>query len=99
MSGQAYLYAAASIASVATAALHAFAGGAMMARPFYRKAGLHGLSTHAFRYCWHFVTVALVLMGAGNAYLATAPQLWPLGAYLSVSAASYSDRKSTRLNS
>ncbi len=49
-------------------ALHAFGGGALMARPFYAKAPAAGIPAGAFRYCWHFVSVTLVAMSAG--YLA-----------------------------
>jgi len=44
------LYAAAALASIASYAAHAFAGGALMARPFYRKASAQGINTHAFRF-------------------------------------------------
>ncbi len=83
------LYAAASIASVASYALHAFGGGALMARPFYRKAGAEGISTHAFRYCWHFVSAAVLAMSAGFAFLSTEPGNTPFGLFLTVSAASF----------
>ncbi len=83
------LYAAASIASVASYALHAFGGGALMARPFYREAGARGVKTHAFRYCWHFVSAAILAMGAGFAFLATEPGNAPFGFFLTASAASF----------
>jgi len=81
------LYAAAALACVASYAAHAFAGGAMMARPFYRKASAQGINPHAFRYCWHFVSVALIAMAAGFAALAVDPAQWMLGAFLTLTAA------------
>jgi hypothetical protein len=81
------LYAAAAFACVVSYAAHAFGGGALMARPFYRKAAAHNVSTHAFRYCWHFVSVALVAMAAGFASLAVDPRQWFLGAFLTLTAA------------
>lgn len=84
------LYAAASIASIASYALHAFGGGAWIARPFYRKASAHGVRTHAFRYCWHFISAALIAIGAGFAFLAVAPQHWPLGVFLTLNAVLFS---------
>lgn len=90
MTAQAHFYAAASLASFASCALHAFGGGALMARPFYRKALAQGVSTHAFRYCWHFVTAALIAMGAGFAFLAVEPQHLPLGVHLTLSAVMFS---------
>ncbi len=80
------LYAAAALACVVSYALHAFGGGALMARPFYRKASAHGINTQAFRYCWHFVSVALVTMAAGFAVLAVDPRQWFLGAFLTMTA-------------
>lgn len=82
------LYAAAAFASFVSYALHAFAGGALMARPFYRKASAQGINTQAFRYCWHFVSVALIAMAAGFAALAVDPGQWLLGAFLTLTAAS-----------
>jgi hypothetical protein len=83
---QSNLYAAAAVASLASAGLHAFAGGAIMARPFYRKAPVSGISTGPFRYCWHFVTVTLVAMAAGYAVLSQRPDLAPFGVYLTAQA-------------
>lgn len=90
MSAKALLYAAASLASLASYALHAFGGGASIARPFYRKASAHGVGTHAFRYCWHFISAALIAIGAGFAFLAVAPQHWPLGMFLTLNALVFS---------
>lgn len=81
------LYAAAALACVASYAAHAFAGGALMARPFYRKASAQGINAHAFRYCWHFVSVTLIAMAAGFAALAVDPGQWLLGAFLTLTAA------------
>ena len=81
------LYAIAALASLVSYALHAFVGGALMARPFYRKASTHQVRTQAFRYCWHFVSVALVAMAAGFAALAVDPRQWFLGAFLTLTAA------------
>ncbi|MFZ5617971.1 MAG: hypothetical protein ACOZAA_11715 [Pseudomonadota bacterium] len=89
MSTKALLYTAASLASLGSYALHAFAGGAWIARPFYREASAHGVRTHAFRYCWHFISAALIAIGAGFAFLAAAPQHWPLGVFLTISTAAY----------
>ena len=82
-----YLYAAAAIASLASTALHAFAGGALMARPFYRKASAQGINAHAFRYCWRFVSAVLIAMAAGFAALAVDPGQWFLGVFLTMTAA------------
>ncbi|NWG92382.1 MAG: hypothetical protein HXY21_07710 [Parvularculaceae bacterium] len=81
------LYAAASAASLAGCGLHALAGGAMLARPFYRQAAASGVRTQSFRYCWHFVTFSLAMLAAGFAFLATSPDAAPLGIFLTASAA------------
>lgn len=90
MSAQPLLYAAASAVSLASYALHAFGGGALMARPFYQKASAGGVPTQAFRYCWHFLSAALIAMSAGYAFLVAFPQQWALGAFLTASAACFS---------
>ncbi len=90
MTTQMIFYAAATIAGFATCALHAFAGGAIMARPFYQQAAAGGISTHAFRYCWHFVTLALFATGAGFAFLTLQPQHAFFGVYLTANAFGFS---------
>lgn len=90
METKSLLYAAASAATIASYALHAFYGGAWLARPFYRKAAASGVRTQAFRYCWHFVSMAVLAMGAGFAFLATEPLNAPFGLFLTASAASFS---------
>lgn len=89
MTTQMMFYAAAAVAGFTTCALHAFAGGALMARPFYAKAAAHGIRTQAFRFCWHFISATLIAIGAGYAFLALEPQHWPLGVFLTASAAAY----------
>jgi len=84
------LYAAAALAGFATCALHAFAGGAIMARPFYGQAAEKGVSTHAFRYCWHFVTLALFATAIGFAFLAAQPQYAFFGIYLTANVLGFS---------
>lgn len=86
MYAQSMLFAAAAFASLASAALHAFGGGAVMARPFYRAATARGVATHAFRYCWHFVTLMLSATAGGYAFLAFRPDAVAFGAYLTVTA-------------
>lgn len=90
MTAQSMLFAAAAFAGLASAALHAFGGGAMMARPFYRQAKAGGVATHAFRYCWHFVTLALFATAAGLAFLAVRPQHTFFGVYLTANAFGFS---------
>lgn len=89
MTAQQTLYAAAAFASIASYALHAFGGGALMARPFYAKAAAADIRSQAFRFCWHFVSATLIAIGAGYAFLAFEPQHWPLGVFLTGSAAAY----------
>jgi hypothetical protein len=90
MAAGALLYASASVASLVGCALHAFAGGAGLARPFYRKAAATGVRTQSFRYCWHFVTLSLAALAAGFAFMATSTDAAPLGVFLTASAAGYS---------
>lgn len=90
MTTQMMFYAAAAIAGFTTCALHTFAGGAIMARPFYRKAAEKGVSTQAFRYCWHFVTVTLFATAIGFAFLAYRPDHAPFGVYLTANAFGFS---------
>ena len=82
-------YSSAAVASIASYALHAFAGGALMARPFYAKAAASGVRTQAFRFCWHFVSVALIALGAGFCFLVFRPDQWALGAMLTGMAAAF----------
>lgn len=90
MTTQMMFYAAAAIAGLATCALHAFAGGALMARPFYLKASAGGVPTQAFRYCWHFVTLALFATAVGFAFLTAHPQYAFFGVYLTANAFGFS---------
>jgi hypothetical protein len=83
---QSMFYIAASIAALSSSGLHAFAGGAAMARPFYRQANASGINTHGFRYCWHFVTLVLTATSIGYAFLAVRPQFGFFGVYLTLTA-------------
>lgn len=86
MTTQTILYAAASLASLGACALHAFGGGAIMARPFYARAVAAGVSTHAFRFCWHFVTLVLFAMAVGFAFLIRQPDIQPFAIFLTAMA-------------
>jgi hypothetical protein len=61
---------AAAVLSLLTAAVHFFAGGREIARPLLASCELHAAPKFTNYYCWHMVTIILVVMAGAFAYAA-----------------------------
>jgi len=60
----------AGVAAAAVALTHFFLGGREIARPTLTAGEMHSVVRHTNYYCWHLVTLSLVLMAAGFFYTA-----------------------------
>lgn len=60
----------AAVLSLVTAAVHVFAGGRDVARPMLASCDLHAIPKFTNYYCWHMVTMILVVMAAAFVYAA-----------------------------
>ncbi len=64
-----FLFAAA-IASLLTFLLHLFVGGRGVAKPLLNASGIEEVTKLTTYYCWHIVTVVLLIMTCAFAYVA-----------------------------
>ena len=80
-------FAAAALLSLVTFGVHTFVGGVFVARPLLASRDLTPASRWLNYYCWHIVTVLLLLMAAGYAWAATRPQALDLAVFLTLLAA------------
>ena len=83
-------FVAAAAASLATFAVHTFAGGAHAARPLLAAQGLPRASRWLNYYTWHMATATLLIMAAGFAWAAVRPEAAEAAALLTVMAAVFS---------
>lgn len=80
----------AGIGSVAIAALHVFAGGPQIAAPMVRSEALHPVVRYTNYYCWHLVTISLVLLAAAFLWPAFDPAAWEVAVFGTVMAGGFS---------
>jgi hypothetical protein len=74
---------AASALSAITFYVHTFIGGPRVAGPLLRNSDLPKPSKWLNYYCWHIVTIYLVFMGGGYAFVAIHPERPDLAVFLS----------------
>lgn len=78
----AFIWAAAAISALAFY-VHTFIGGPRVAGPLLRNLDLPKASKWLNYYCWHIVTIYLVFMGGGYAFVALHPDRPDLAIFLS----------------
>ena len=83
-------FAAAAVLSLITFGVHTFVGGQYAARPLLAATDFHRASRWLNYFTWHMVTVMLLVMAAGFAWAAIAPEAWPAALILTVMAALFS---------
>lgn len=80
-------FAAASLLALVTFGVHTFVGGVFVARPLLASRELTPAGLWLNYYCWHIVTVLLLVMSAGYAWAATRPDALDLAVFLTLLAA------------
>ena len=82
-------FAAAALLSIGIGAIHVFAGGPTIARPLLRAGDLEDTPKYTQYYCWHLVSIALVMMAAQFAGAALVPTQTALGLSGTLTAAGF----------
>ena len=80
-------FVAAALLSLVTFGVHTFVGGVFVARPLLASRDLTPASLWLNYYCWHIVTVLLLMMAAGYAWAATRSEAMEIGVFLTFLAA------------
>ncbi len=80
-------FAAAAVLSLITFGVHTFVGGVFVARPLLASRDLTPASLWLNYYCWHIVTVLLLMMSGGYAWATTRPEALDLAVFLTMLAA------------
>lgn len=83
-------FVAAAVLSLITFGVHTFVGGKYAARPLLEAAHFDPASRWLNYFTWHMATVLLLVMAAGFAWTAIAPEAWPAALILTVMATLFS---------
>lgn len=67
-------FVAAAIAAVVTFALHTWLAGPSVAGPLLRSRDMHDVAKYTNYYCWHLVTITLLVMAGCFAWAAFDPE-------------------------
>jgi hypothetical protein len=84
-----YYLSAAGAVSLIIAFIHVFAGGPSIATPMRNSPNLSPVVRQTNYYCWHLVTINLLLLAAVFLWASTTPSAWELGLIGTITASGY----------